>query len=246
MPLREELERQGAWLLRRRSYLPLVMLPVLLLALRDAAYLERYLGRSAQLAWEVFCVLVSFAGLGIRCMITGYARSETSGLDTKERPAEALNTTGMYSLVRHPLYVGNFFIFLGMALFVEVWWFALLSVLAYGMCYERIIIVEEEFSKKKFGEPFVEWASTTPLIIPKFENWKTPELPFSLKKILVAEYNTFLLIIVTMAILDVLGMAFTQGWWKLDKLWTVVLVDAFAIFLVLRILRKKTSVLDVK
>ena len=246
MPLREELERQGAWLLRRRSYLPLVMLPVLLLALRDAAYLERYLGRPAQLAWEAFCVLVSFFGLGIRCMITGYARSETSGPDTKERPVEAMNTTGMYSLVRHPLYAGNFFILLGMALFVEVWWFALLSVMAYGMCYERIIIVEEEFSRKKFGEPFVEWASATPLIIPKFENWKTPELPFSLKKILAAEYDTFLLIIVTMAILDVLGMAFTQGWWKLDKLWTVVLVDAFAIFLVLRILRKKTSVLDVK
>ena len=246
MPLREELERQGAWLFRWRSYFPLVMLPVMLMALRDTGYLERYLGRQAQLAWEVFCLLVSFFGLGIRCMTIGYTHLGTSGRNTRAQRAEALNTTGMYSLVRHPLYVGNFFIFLGMALFVEVWWFALLSVLAYWMYYERIIIAEEEFLRGKFGAPFVEWADRTPLIIPKFGNWKTPELPFSLKKILRAEYNAFLLIIVTMAILDVLGVAFTQGIWKLDKLWAVALADGFAIFLALWILRKKTSIMDVK
>ena len=246
MPLREELERQGAWLFRWRSYFPLVMLPVMLMALRDAGYLERYLGRSAQLAWEAFCLLVSFAGLGIRCMTIGYTHLGTSGRNTKAQRAEALNTTGMYSLVRHPLYVGNFFIFLGMALFIEVWWFALLSVLAYWMYYERIIIAEEEFLRGKFGAPFVEWAERTPLIIPKFKNWKNPELPFSLKKILRAEYNAFLLIIVTMAILDVLGVAFTQGRWKLDKLWAIALADGFAIFLFLWILRKKTSIMDVK
>ena len=70
-------------------------------------------------------------------------------------------------------YVGNFFIFLGIALFIEVWWFVLLSVLAYWMYYERIIIAEEEFLRGKLERLFVEWAQRTPLIIPKFKNWKT-------------------------------------------------------------------------
>ncbi|MFZ3073319.1 MAG: isoprenylcysteine carboxylmethyltransferase family protein [Thermodesulfobacteriota bacterium] len=240
------MERQGAWLFRWRSYFPLVMLPLMLIALKDTGYIEGQYGRPARLAWEAFCVLVSFAGLGIRCMAIGFAHSGTSGRNRKRQMAEALNTTGMYSLVRHPLYVGNFFIFLGMALFIEVWWFVLLSVLAYWMYYERIIIAEEEFLRGEFGAPFVAWADRTPLIIPKFRNWKAPERRFSLKKILRAEYNAFLLIIVTMAILDVLGVAFTQGRWEIDRVWAIALVVGFATFLTLWILRNKTSVLNVK
>lgn len=246
MPLREELERQGGWLFRWRSYFPLVILPLMFIALRDTGYLETHYGRPVRLAWEAFCVLVSFFGLGIRCLTIGFTHLGTSGRNTKAQRAEALNTTGIYSIIRHPLYVGNFFIFLGMALFVEVWWFVLLSVLAYWMYYERIIIAEEEFLRKKFGASFVAWAERTPLIIPKFKNWKTPELPFSLKKILRAEYNAFFLIIVTMAILDVLGVAFTQGRWELDRVWAIALAVGFVIFLTLWILRKKTSIMNVK
>ncbi|MGB8874133.1 MAG: hypothetical protein WCC75_12145, partial [Desulfobaccales bacterium] len=39
----------------------------------------------------------------------------TSGRNTQGQVAETLNTTGIYSLVRNPLYLGNFLIWLGLS-----------------------------------------------------------------------------------------------------------------------------------
>ncbi len=62
MTFREELERQGAWLFRHRSYLPLIILPVLLVALRNSEYLERLIGDQIEDLWEFFCLLLHVEG----------------------------------------------------------------------------------------------------------------------------------------------------------------------------------------
>jgi hypothetical protein len=46
MALREDLEKQGSWLFKNRSYLPLLGIPILLIALRNSEYLERTFGDS--------------------------------------------------------------------------------------------------------------------------------------------------------------------------------------------------------
>ena len=59
----------------------------------------------------------------------GFAPRGTSGRNTLGQVAEVLNTSGMYSVVRNPLYLGNFVIWLGLALFIKVWWCILIVVL---------------------------------------------------------------------------------------------------------------------
>lgn len=63
MALREEFENTGNWLFRWRSYLPLIVIGIFLLALRE----YEYPGHSERLdhIWEVVCLIVSFFGLGI-------------------------------------------------------------------------------------------------------------------------------------------------------------------------------------
>ena len=131
MILREEFARQGNWLFRWRSYLPLLILPVLFFALRESAHFERIPGGTIRGIFIGLCAGISLAGLSVRCLVIGYVPRGTSGRNTQSQVAQTLNTSGMYSLFRHPLYFGNFLIFLGLVLFVEVWWFTLIAILAF-------------------------------------------------------------------------------------------------------------------
>jgi protein-S-isoprenylcysteine O-methyltransferase Ste14 len=246
MALREEFAKSGNWLFRWRSYFPLFLVPLLLIALPQSKYLEQTAGETAEYLWEGFCALVSFAGLLVRCIVVAYAPKRTSGRNTEHQKAEVLNTTGLYSAVRHPLYLGNFLIFLGMVLFVQVVWFAILAVLSFWLYYERIMFAEEEFLRGKFGDTFLVWAEKTPAFWPGFRNWQQPALSFSFKNILKREYTAFFLIIASLTMLDIAGDIFTSGKLKIDKIWSTLFVIGLVVYLVLRTLRTKTRILHVE
>ena len=55
----------------------------------------------------------------------GTSNKHTSGRSTKEQVADALNTKGIYSTVRHPLYLGNYFMWIGIVMFTYNIWFVL-------------------------------------------------------------------------------------------------------------------------
>ena len=239
MPLQEEFERSGSWLFRWRSYLPVALAGVLLMAMDE----YKYPGNSnlLDILWEGFCLLVSFFGLGIRVFTVGHTPKATSGRNTKEQVADTLNTTGIYSLARHPLYLGNFFMFLGVMLFAHTWWLALIYILAFWLYYERIMFAEEAFLRKKFGDEYLTWANSTPAFIPRFRNYKRPDLPFSWRKVMRKEYNGFFAVIVAMFILEVYGEIILNGELGLDLFWAIFLSLGFITWVTLKTLKKKTT-----
>lgn len=239
MALLKEFESTGNWLFRWRSYLPWLVISIYILALRE----YEYPGHSKLLdaLWEAVCLYVSFVGLVIRAFTIGYTPKGTSGRNTKRQKANSLNTTGMYSVVRHPLYLGNFFMGLGIAMFAYLWWLTLIYVLAFWVYYERIMFAEELYLREKFGEPFVEWTSRTPSFIPKFKNWNPPNRPFSLRNVLRREYNGFLVVIVVFFGFEVAGDFFAEGKLELDLMWTIILVFGFAVWVILRMLKRMTN-----
>jgi protein-S-isoprenylcysteine O-methyltransferase Ste14 len=245
MALREDFERQGSWLFRWRRYLPLLGIPILFFALRQARILERLFGDSVGDYWEAGAVILSFVGLGIRCMTAGYVPRGTSGRNTRWQAAETLNTTGIYSIVRNPLYLGNYIIVLGAALFIQVWWLVLLVSIGFWIYYERIIFTEEEFLRRKFGDQFLEWAQKTPVIIPRFSNWKKPDLPFSFKTVLRREFSTYFSIVTAFFFLEVATNILKQHWLSVNNSWVVFFLISLAIYLILLVLKKKTKILNV-
>ncbi|MBI5893053.1 MAG: DUF1295 domain-containing protein [Deltaproteobacteria bacterium] len=245
MTLRERLEKQGNWLFKWRSYLPLLIFPVLLIALENSDYLKQNMGEFVDDIYETFCLAVSFSGLIIRCLVIGYIPEGTSGRNTKNQKAETLNTTGIYSIVRHPLYLGNFIIFLGIILFPQVWWFILIAILAFWLYYERIIFAEEEFLLKKFGHMYLEWAKKTPAFFPNIKNWQQPNLPFSFKNVLKREYSAFFGIIASLTFLEVAGDLFVEGKLDFDLPWEILFAIGLMTYLTLRTLKKKTELLNV-
>src|SRR5690625_4190690 len=118
----------------------------------------------------MFAVLVSIAGLSIRLVTIGFTSKNTSGRNTTEgQVADTLNTTGIYSTVRHPLYLGNFLMWLGIALWTGNFWFIISFCLFYWVYYERIMFAEESFLRKKFGDRYLEWAEQTPAFFPSLK-----------------------------------------------------------------------------
>lgn len=246
MALRETIEKQGSWLFKWRSYLPALGIPIFLIALRNSEYLERIFGDSIQNFWDLFSICVSFLGLGVRCFTVGFVPRGTSGRGTQIQGVEILNMTGMYSIVRNPIYLGNFIIILGITLFVQVWWFALVVWLGFWIYNERIIFAEEEFLRKKFGTLFLEWAKETPAFFPKFKNWKKPNLPFSLKTVLRREHSTFFSIVASFTFLHFVADFLAEKKFELTLPWIILFIVSLIIYLTLLILKKKTKILDVE
>lgn len=244
MALREEFEKSGNWLFRHRGNLPLLMIGIVILCMRKF----HYLGYSETLdkLWEAFCFFVCFFGLGIRMFTIGHTPKGTSGRNTREQIADTLNTSGMYSIVRHPLYLGNFFIWLGISLFPHQWKLTLICILSFWVYYERIMFAEEAYLIRKFGKLYEDWASETPAFIPNLKKWKRSELPFSLKNVLKREYNGFFVIILSMFLLEITGNFFAVGKLEVDLTWDIILAIGFIVWTMLRILKKKTLLLHVE
>jgi protein-S-isoprenylcysteine O-methyltransferase Ste14 len=245
MALREEMEQQGIWLFKWRSYLPLLGLPLFILALRDFGAFERRWGAQVSGIWECFSVAVSFIGLGIRAMVAGYVPRGTSGRNTQTQAASTLNTTGMYSICRNPLYLGNFVIMVGITLFLQVWWLALIVWVGFWLYYERIIFAEEAFLRVKFGDTFLTWAAKTPIIIPRFKNWQKPSLEFSMKTMLRREFTTYMATVAPIFFLKLLGSSLQEGRLYVHKAWIIFFAISVVIYNVFLFLKKKTHVLDV-
>ncbi len=93
----------------------------MIVALPESERIELAIGEHANHALFFACLALSYAGLVLRCLIVGFVPGGTSGRNTTEQRAVHLNTSGAYSVVRHPLYVANFVILLGVTLSLLVW-----------------------------------------------------------------------------------------------------------------------------
>ena len=245
MALREEFERTGNWLFRWRSYLPILLILPMLLAMRHFEYLGHC--DEGQELWSYFCLGISLCGLAIRILTVGHTPKGTSGRNTKRgQLAEVLNTTGVYSMVRHPLYLGNSIIWFGISMFCLTWWLSVIFMLAFWVYYERIMFAEEEFLRQKFGQAYMEWADRTPAFIPNFVQWQKPSLPFSLQTAIRREYGGLFAIIACFYALEVYEHIVVEHQLFFEPRWTIIFLVALVMFLTLRIVKRNTTLLRVQ
>ena len=242
--LRDDLEAHGSWLFRRRSYLPLPLLALLAPALADFRYPAG--SYPLHLLWTALCLGVATLGLAVRVKAVGHAPEGTSGRDTRGQVAEVLNTTGMYSVVRHPLYLGNALMWLGVALFPRSVWLVAVAMLLFWLLYERIMLAEEEFLRRRFGAAYEEWASRTPAFLPDPRAWTRPALPFSPRTVLRREYSGLL------GVVGALSLAECVGSWRAgigvlpNPVLLVPLAIATALYFLLRTMKHRTRWLHVE
>ncbi|MFW6019598.1 MAG: methyltransferase family protein [Bacteroidales bacterium] len=240
--LKKELEDSGEILFKNRSYIPLILYVLATIALlidKDNIFIHNTLW------WNITCLVISLFGLLIRALSVGNAARNTSGRNTSQgQIADSLNTTGMYSLVRHPLYLGNFFMWLGIILYVAIPWLIVLSVFFFYVLYERIMLAEERFVRQKFTDQFDSWAKTTPAFFPVKFNWKKSDRQFSIKKVMRREYSGILALSVSFAFVDFLKNLQFSGTIELNTFWIYASSIGVILWFTLRSLRKWTKVLE--
>jgi len=244
MPLREELERSGNWLFRWRSYIPIVLFVPMALAMRQFDYPQHE--HALQECWAFICLGISLAGLGIRALTIGYTPKGTSGRNTHQgQIAEVLNTTGIYSVVRNPLYLGNYVIWLGISLFALTWWLTVIFTLCFWIYYERIIFAEEEYLRRKFGDDYVRWAEQTPVFFPRWTQWRRSALSFSWRTVLRREYSGLFAIVSCFFLLEVSEHLAVEHRLEFEPHWIAIFLSACALYVVLRTLNRHTQLLHV-
>ncbi|HEX8245969.1 MAG TPA: isoprenylcysteine carboxylmethyltransferase family protein [Longimicrobium sp.] len=240
--MRDSLRRSGDWLFRRRSYVPVALLPAVAAAVASTAH-PTPLPRER--LWEALCFFVSLLGLAIRAWTVGTAPAGTSGRNQARQIAQELNTTGSYSLCRNPLYVGNALTWAGLVLYARSGWLALAVGFSFWLVYERIVYAEEEFLRERFGDDFVAWASVTPPFLPRLGNYRAPRLPFSLRTTLRREYSGLfaLVILFTAEVLE--WRWFASGRLIADPVWLPAAAGSAVLYVTLRTLKRRTRVLHV-
>jgi len=242
MRLIEQFVQDGDRLFRWRSYFPLWLVPVLLAGLLTTP--SPFGPGPAERAWEAVSVLVALLGLATRAWAVGTAPSGTSERSTVNPRASELRTSGLYSIVRHPLYVANGLMALGLSMFPAVWYLPVILVLATLLYYERIAAREEAFLLERFGAPFEAWAARVPALVPSFAHYMPATTRFAWKKVARHEFHGLMVIAAGAAVLDVGQESWRAGRWAADPLWLWVCGVSAVLFVVMSAVKKGTRLLE--
>lgn len=188
MTIKKSLEVSGNFLFKYRGHIPLIVF-VLIVPISFLTPYKTYAFYNGFNEIILFAALfLIFSGHLIRARTVGKRTIQTSGRNRSHQVAHVLTITGWYSLVRHPLYFGNYLIWLGLAIFLSNFWFLFILSLLFWIYYERIMFAEEIFLEEKFGDEFQDWAIKTPSFLPSFKNYIPNHCTFSWRVVMKNEY----------------------------------------------------------
>ncbi|MBH75723.1 MAG: lipid A phosphate methyltransferase [Flavobacteriales bacterium] len=195
---------------------------------------------------NIISIIISFFGLLIRFYTVGKTPGGTSGRNRSKQIAKKINTKGIYSITRNPLYFGNYLIWLGISIFSLNTFFTILLSFFFFFYYGKIIKTEEKFLFKKFGNSFIEWKKRTPGFFPSFKKYKSDKYSLSIKTILKREYSSLLATIFSFFYISTLINLKLNSNNLIDRKWLTILVITITVTIILRAIKRNTNLLNQK
>lgn len=182
-------------LFRYRSYTPIPFLILMIIFAKPNAM--------SFAVGFVFLIIGEF----IRLWGVSLAGGETR--TTKNVGGSQLVTSGPFSYVRNPLYLGNITMYFGIGVMSNAAFpvLTIITLFYFFMQYHFIVKLEEEHLEKMYGDEYRNYKSLVPRFIPKFRKYKftkseQPKLEW--KKGLKSEIRTFQAIILVILIIIVI------------------------------------------
>ena len=197
MALKQSLEKNGNVLFRYRGQIPLFVfilgLPFIYFTYFTDNYklFSQFFGSGLSCFWttiSILSIVVSLLGIVTRAYTIGTTPRGTSGRNREKQVANQLNTKGIYSVVRHPLYVGNYLMWAGLLIFVAniylfIIAFCYIGSITKGLCLPKNVIWKTVW--RRFYSMVVESAC----FCAGFQQFEKGDIPFSFKSVLRREYS---------------------------------------------------------
>jgi protein-S-isoprenylcysteine O-methyltransferase Ste14 len=229
----------GDFFFRWRSYLPLLLAPAICLAI--AGFQHPFVSHAVDLSWESACLVVALTGQALRVWTVGVAARGTSGRNTRRQKAVTLNTSGPYSMVRHPLYLANSLIAVGLAMFPHTWVAPPIVALLAAGYYACIAAREDAYLRERFGTAFDAWAARVPACIPNPFLYVPAVRAFDVRTVARREFYGVAVILISPLVLDTLEDLLTDGALTLDLVWVATALGGATLFIVLRTRKKRAG-----
>ena len=242
MSLLQSIEAQGNFLFKYRGQFPVILFLLAIPFIYATEY--RSISGEVQSYLLFLAVFLSVLGFLFRFYTIGTTPRGTSGRNTENQIADVLNSTGMYSIVRHPLYLANYLIWLGISVATFNIYFVVIMSLLFWIYYERIMFAEERFLERKFGENYLQWSNNLPAFIPSFSRFNRSDIPFSGITILRREYASVLSAVIGFVFVEVLrNFAISSNSLLSDFSLFFLIFTIFSV-IVLRSLKHYTQILN--
>ena len=119
--------------------------------------------------WNTFFVtgsILALIGLIIRVTSILTLKQQFTYTVTKIENHELIET-GLYKIIRHPGYLGQLIIFLGISTCLSNWISVLLMIIPVSLGYLNRINIEEEFMVAQMGQKYLDYQKRTKRLIPK-------------------------------------------------------------------------------
>lgn len=245
MLTKDHLVASGTLLFRWRSFVLTAFFPAMAIAIAQGEWVTLTLGDIVGRWVEDLALAMIVLGLGIRIYTVGHVPARTSGRNTRGQVADTLNTTGLYAVVRNPLYLGNAIAYLGAALYTQSLLLPVILALVLVLYFERIIAAEEAFLVTQFGDRYTDWADRTPAFFPDVRLWQRPALPFSWRSVIAREHPTWAGAVVMLYLIE-MATSYVAGASLSDKSgWHMALAIAVIVQIALLAIKRHTALLRV-
>ncbi len=145
--------RIGQVIFRNRGWIPVPFLAVPLLVP----------GQQARSTWIIGVVMIL---IGELIRLSGVAAAGTV-TRRRSRDVQRLVNYGAFAWCRNPLYVGNWFVWLGFTVISGVLWFLPVATVIFAVEYYYIVRYEEGVLESIFGTEYLDYKRATPRWFPR-------------------------------------------------------------------------------
>jgi protein-S-isoprenylcysteine O-methyltransferase Ste14 len=116
---------------------------------------------------DIFGIAVVLAGQGCRVLAIGFVDNIRRGGRQKRISANKLIRGGVYAHTRNPLYLGDLLIVCGLVIIASCQWGYLLVLPVFIGVYWAIVLAEEDFLRRKFGQDYEAYCQAVNRFVPK-------------------------------------------------------------------------------